>query len=186
MYAMNGVDLSSLAYHELRFIVGSGLDGEELASLANSRICPKGDVYDQDEYKVCAYRELRRAGLVDGDDLGNAFYFKSLTPWGRGFIEDWDAVESEKRRATAEQRRHNPIVALIGSLVGGILGFFSGIGGSIAFDDYHRSGYSTDLSNSIPATNASPNEIMNETPSTNQSPGQNSNLGPLRLTAQSF
>lgn len=177
MYAMNGVDLSSLAYHELRFIVGSGLDGEELASLANSRICPKGDVYDQDEYKVCAYRELRRAGLVDGDDLGNAFYFKSLTPWGRGFIEDWDAVESEKRRATAEQRRHDLIVALIGAVVGGVLGFFSGIAGSTAHDAVSGSAYSTNSTSSIPATNATPNEIMNETPSTNQSPGQNSNHG---------
>lgn len=186
MYAMNGVDLSSLAYHELRFIVGSGLDGEELASLANSRICPKGDVYDQDEYKVCAYRELRRAGLIDGDDLGNAFYFKSLTPWGRGFIEDWDAVESEKRRATAEQRKHDLIVALIGAVVGGVLGFFSGIVGSTAHDAVGGTAYSTNSTSSIPATNATPNEIMNETPSTNQSPGQNSNLGPLRLTAQSF
>ena len=164
---MNGVDLSSLGFNELMYLHASGMDGDELAGLANSRIDPRGDIYDQDQEKVCAYQELRRSGLVDGDDLGNAFLFRSVTFWGRAYARDWLAAEEAKVRARESERRHDLLVAAVGALLGGVLGFFSGSLGSCASACTRPCQQNQAMSS--PTIAASPNDSANAIQNTNQS-----------------
>ncbi len=122
MYTINGIDLQSSEYDELKLLVEAHDRGEDVEALASQRLRPEGSL-DDGAFEV--YVGLESVGLVSGCGLLGGFDFSGLTQRGIDFIHDYEkSVEGERKKAR-EQRIHDYKVALFsfggGAVSGGAI-----------------------------------------------------------------
>lgn len=128
MYTVNGIDLQSSEFNELKLLVESEKKGDDPKDTATRRLKPDGNVFDD---RICEiYKGLHDVGLVSGFSVHSGFLFSSLTQKGIDFIEDYETSVSEEKRRSEAQRKHDYKVASYGAVAGGLLGLFSGALGS--------------------------------------------------------
>ena len=86
MYAINGIDLQSSEYDELKLLVEANDRGEDVDALASRRLRPDGSL---DDMAFEVYAGLESAGLVAGFATFSGFVFSGLTQKGIDFIRDY-------------------------------------------------------------------------------------------------
>lgn len=108
MYEVNGIDLSSAEFEFLK-----GLTETEA-----------GKLFEEDgEVEIC--KSLDSKGLTNGARLLGAYLFEGFTEAGKSFVPDWEAKQKSARRDKVSDRRHDWLVAIVGTAFGYALGVLS-------------------------------------------------------------
>ena len=100
MYEVNGIDLSTSEFEELKLL--SEYEGD-VAKFANSRLRNiDTNVFNSD--LVYIHKELNRVGLIDGYGVWTGFVFEGLTLAGRTFVKEYDKQQEERRQKQRSER----------------------------------------------------------------------------------
>ena len=108
MYEVNGIDLSSAEFEFLK-----GLGGVE------------GGATFEEDGEIELFRSLAAKGMLNGISLFGAYQFEGLTETGKSFVPDWEAKQKSARRDKMSDRRHDWLVAIVGTAFGYALGVLS-------------------------------------------------------------
>ena len=95
MYKVNGIDLTTYEFEELKLLVSH--DGDNLVEFAESRLYEeKPYVFNQDA--VFCYLKLWDSGLISGNQIMGGFRFTGLTYRGRNFVSDYEHEQKQLRQ----------------------------------------------------------------------------------------
>lgn len=123
MYDVDGISLTGSEYRKLALLVEckrAGGDVKACASEANA----SEDLDAAQNNEIL--RGLMDAGLILGVRASRGVVFRGITQAGFDFVDDFEAMSSQKRERTKEQRAHDWRVSAFGTITGGVLGLFGG------------------------------------------------------------
>ena len=101
MYEVNGQDISTLEFDELKFLISC--DASEVCELANSRLLDKEtNAFNSDV--VFIYKQLQSHGLIEGHGVWGGYVFECLTPAGRTFIDEFNKKQDVQKKQTKDER----------------------------------------------------------------------------------
>lgn len=126
MYSVNGIDLPSSQYKELRDLVNLESDDERIA-FSNKALHPYDNKDLWNPNGVACYKALYEKGLIGGTPVMNGFLFDGVvTQAGIDFIHD---VRKVRRREWLRSYLPSIIAALLGvggTIAGVLLGWHLG------------------------------------------------------------
>ena len=135
MYEVNGIDLTSGQYEELRALVTAHDAGRDVKKEASKRLglsiySPFPEEIANENFMALADKGLVSRAVTPGfEPSGVLFSFGGLTAAGIDFVHDYEAAEKSARRDRRRSSRHDFLVEFSGGiigLVGVVLGYVLG------------------------------------------------------------
>lgn len=106
MRSINGINLTSTTYKELRELVQLHDGGMNVTDYANSRLRPTGEKYEFDPTACEIYETLRNHDLIKAVGVAGGFTRVRLTQTGIDFIHDYDAAQiTQKAQQQAQEQK---------------------------------------------------------------------------------
>lgn len=124
MYRVNGVELTSGQYQELKALVSVRDAGGDVRGAARGRLFPdfESNPIFPDETASEVYIGLDALGLVKGRSEYGLYWFERLTAAGIDFVHDYELEKKAAKEARRSEHRHDYFVAGLSALIGGALG----------------------------------------------------------------
>lgn len=121
MHEVNGVDLTSSEYEELKRLVEECDDSSEFVENVNARLLDaETNTFNADLAAI--HVSLKRKRMIYGAAVFGGFIFEGVTPMGKCFVRDLESVAAERRREMKSDRRHDFAVAVVEASIGFVLG----------------------------------------------------------------
>ena len=126
MYSVNGIDLPSSQYKELRDLVNLESDDERIA-FSNKALHPYDNKDLWNPNGVACYKALYEKGLIDGSSVDCGFRFYGVvTQGGIDFINDFREVKRREWIRTYLPVIISSIFGVGGTIAGVLLGWHLG------------------------------------------------------------
>lgn len=126
MYSVDGIDLPSSQYKELRDLVNLDTD-EERAEFSNKALHPYEDPLTWNPNGVDCYKGLYEKGLIDGTPVLYGFvYYGVVRQAGFDFIEDYAEFQRRERSKIWSDRRFQIALSLVTLALSTIAGWVAG------------------------------------------------------------
>lgn len=120
MYSVNGVDLQSSEFEELKLLVSAERENEGSGLVAENHLHPTGEKYSFSEKYIEVYEGLHEVGLIKGYKVDCGFLFGGVTQKGFDFVDDYATVVALDVEEKKKQRLHDYKIAAFG-IAGGLL-----------------------------------------------------------------